>query len=288
MLDSGQDKKLRMPATYVFAYLNPDQTQIDRINKYGIANITLYNFTEKTGDGIAVDIRKSMGMLYDKTKNDLVLKPYRDLYFNESCSDGCKASVMSLLSDTDSKQNISLYNKILEHPGSTKGNKEEAALGLAQSGSLHSLPYLKDMVKALYETDDTFMLQFISPALERLSNLSSKHYEAAKVLQENITDICSFNSNNSDNILMKPNEKSPSRMVGDVFRAAQGNDREGNRRYFENLLSYQCAYPFIPQLTIRTLGVIGNEETIPLLRRYEDIYPKFVQDAINKIEARKP
>jgi hypothetical protein len=286
VLDSKHDKSVRIKATYVFSYLDPDQTQIDRINQFGIINLPLYNYTEKTGDGVAVDTIMSIGILYDKTANDLALKPYRDFYFNESCSDGCKASIMSLLIETDSNKNISFYNKILNDPHSTMINREDAALGLAQAGSLESLAYLKDMVKAIYETNDSFRIQFILPALERLTMLSSKHYEAARVLQEIITDICNYSSINYDIKLMEPSKTSASMFVGKVFKASQGNDQEGNRRYFEDLLDCQCAYPFIPKLTIQTLGAIGNEGTISILKRFEDIYPYLVQDAIDKIQAR--
>jgi len=89
-----------------------------------------------------------------------------------------------------------------------------------------------------------------------------------------------------DNNPMEPRTTNASAYVVSVFESSQGNAREGNRRYFENLLDCQCAYPFIRQLTIQTLGAIGNEETMPILKRYEDIYPKLIQDAINKIEKR--
>jgi hypothetical protein len=274
--------KIRQKSVWLAASLNPNQTQIDKVVKYVIDYLPSFN-SERGDDAIYVDLKESIILLYRNSHNDsLLLKPIRTLYVDSACNDDCKMRILQLLSKTDSTHNIPFYNNILKHPGSDHELIALSAFGLAQSGSLESIPYLREMANYLFDTEENSKhpVTFILEANNMLRDLGSKHYDASKEIQEIITEVCNTDTDKYGISLKIPEN------VYDLFTALQMNGGEGNRKYLENLLDTQCKYQNAKPWAIKVLGFIGDEKTIDRLLPYANLYPVQVEIAIAEIQKR--
>jgi hypothetical protein len=248
---------LRSSAFRAIDCLNLDQTQNDRLIQYAVQNIPSFNYVEQTGDSFVMGIRDYVIRHYKQTNNDELLKPFRVLYEDKSCSDGCKSSLMVLLTKTDSDKNIELYNKIINDPSSPRGLKANAVFGLVQSGSVSSLPYLKEMAGHLWDAEkDPEAIMYYVEAVARLGMLSSKYYEASKTIQEIVEKVCDIDADKYGPMLKN------SRNVMRLFDALKRNSSEENRQYLKKIVDGQCKYPKAKEWANKALGLLGNETSL--------------------------
>jgi hypothetical protein len=133
---------------------------------------------------------KSQEIAYHVRSSE-VIKPFRMLYDDKTCSELCKLTILQTLERTDAVENQSLYNKILNDKDSSEMLQSEAAVGLAQTGSMESIPYLRQMANYLFDTEiiPGHSLYYLV-AIRNLRDLGSKHYEASEEVQKVITSAC--------------------------------------------------------------------------------------------------
>jgi hypothetical protein len=258
--DRTNSDQLRSLAFRAADCLNPDQMQ-DRLIQYAVQNIPSFNSVEKTGDSYVVGIRYYILEHYKQTNNDALLKPFRTLYEDNACSNGCKFSIMMLLTNTDSDKNIELYNKILNHPNSSRALRANAAFGLAQSGSVASLPYLREMASHLFDSElDPAAEEYFSLAVDGLGKLSRQNYEACKAIQEIIEKVCTVDTDKHGPML-KPPMKASTVIIG-LFNALKKNSGGENRQYLGKIVDGQCKYPRAKEWAKRALDLLGSEQSI--------------------------
>jgi hypothetical protein len=277
--DRTFSNQLREIAAYAAVFLQPDQEQINRIIQYTTTYLPLNNQTSR--ETIIGSMLTSIQMLYKNTKDDELLKPFRMLYDNSASDGDCQYSIVRFLSATESVNNRAFYNGILKHSGSSDLQRAYAAVGLGQSGSLEAIPYLRNMADYIFDIDNiSNHTTNYWMAIETLDRLASKHYEASKEIQDIITNICVVDPANYGYMLKS------SRDVYDLFGVMQRHAQEGNRKYFENLLSAECRHPNVKKWAIITLGSIGDENTIEVIKSYAVLYPVSVANAIADIQKR--
>jgi hypothetical protein len=276
VLDKTVEFEFRRVLSLSAAKLNPDKTQINRITQNAIKLLPESKLGNSAGSMVG-PLLQGIEALYKTTKDDGIIVPFRKLYEDSICTEYCKRFLIELLNDTGSPQNISLYNKILNRPGSAAWEKEMATYGLAKSGSVESIPLLREMANTILDPkDDPGKYGAYLTAVRVLGTLCEKHYEACKEIQEVITNVCGANEYG---YLMKNSAN-----VQDLFSGLKNN--EGNRKYLENLLGNECKYKDGKQHAIKMLGTIGNRETIDSLMLYEGLYPDTVKNAIKGIQKR--
>jgi hypothetical protein len=189
---------IRRQAVWLAANLNPGQQEIDRIVKYITTHLPSYD-SNRGDDKIYIDLKNSILLLYQITANDkYLLEPFRTLYEDNACDNRCKMTIIRLLRETDSIHNISLYKNILNDRGIDFSIKAFAVFGMAQSDSLESLPYLREMVNYLFDKELKRGRPpvFIWEAQNMLRMLGAKHYEASKEIQKVISNLCTLDVKN--------------------------------------------------------------------------------------------
>jgi hypothetical protein len=271
--------RTRELAAHVASFLNPDQSQINRLVQYINMNLPAYN-PDLGGRNIVAPIMDSIGDIYRNTNNDDVLEPLRALYEDTKCLDECTKRILQTLQYTDSVKNRSFFNKILRHNDDRDAHKALAVFGLAKTGSLEAIPYLREMAYYLFDTEEIpeHYLNYIA-SIRTLGELGSKHYEASKEIQQIITKVCIYDTSEYSYMMKTPDN------VYDLFNGLKINGGEGNRKYFENLLDDQCKYKNAKVWAIKALGIIGNEGTISILLKYAKYYPEQVNSVNNAITA---
>jgi hypothetical protein len=259
LMDIFEDRKiaskLRSSAFEAAICINPDRAY-DRIVQFAVRNIPTYNYAEKTGDDRVVGLRNYIINYYKQTNNDELLKPFRTLYLDKTCSDGCKFSILMLLTNTDSKGNIEFYKNIIDNP-STPAHRAHAVFGLAHSGSMDSLPYLKEMASFLFKAEiDYAGDEYYPRAINALGELSSKNYVASMAIQEVIGKTCAVDPDqygrrlkNSDYVLI-------------LFDELKRNSEKENRQYLENFIVAPCKYPHVTEWAQKALDLLGSKESI--------------------------
>jgi hypothetical protein len=278
--DETISEEIRIKAIYAAIYLKPDQTQIDRMIQYFTTKMLSYNSRESGGE-ILLTIKNSIIRMYNNTDNDKLLSPFRSLYESSECNDSCKNRILQLLGSTKADKNIALYNKIMVNAESTESHKAYAAFGMAQSGSLESIKYLRKMAEYLFDKNATSMQGFYyMKAVDKLGILAKKYYEASLEVQKIITRVCEYNKDEYSK-MMDIEEN-----VYDLFDALEYNEGEGNRKYLERLLTSDCKYPNANRWIIRSLGYLGNEGTIEIIGPFAGQYPILVNNAIAEINKR--
>jgi hypothetical protein len=275
--DRTFSNQLREIAVFAAVFLQPAQEQIDGIIQYTTTYLPLNNQAGR--ETIIGSMLTSIRMLYANAKDDGLLKPFRKLYDDSACDDSCQYSIVRFLSATESVNNRSFYNGILKHPGGADQQRAYAVVGLGQSDSLESIPYLRDMSNYIFDTENiSNHATNYWMAVEILDKLASKHYEASKEIQDIITNICAVDPADYGYMLKS------SRDVYDLFGVMQRHEQEGNRKYFENLLAAECKHPNVKKWAIITLGAIGDEKTIEIITPYAVLYPVSVANAIADIQ----
>jgi hypothetical protein len=272
---------MREKLARVAASLKPEKKEIERVINIALQYLPEYeNPKMNWKQDLAGPIMQTIDVLYNNANDDVVvLKPFRDFYFNSACRKACKDIILSKLRKTDAPQNHPLYNKILNDPNSTDSQKQLTAIGLTKLDSLKSIPYLREMSEYLFASDNNVSnaASYIA-AIDLLGQLGKKHYEASKEIQEVIDKVCNYDANKYGYMLKIPEN------VHDLFIALQINPGEGNRKYLERLLDNECKYPDAKKYAIMSLGSIGNEETIRILEKYIGLYPNEVNKAITNIK----
>jgi hypothetical protein len=210
------------------------------------------------------------------------LQPLRRIYKESRCNDECKKQILKILGKTDSINNRDLYNRILKNPGIYIDLTNFAAIGLAKTGSMEAIPYLRDMLNYIFEPEPLpeHSVYFIIAVTDSLAAMSSKSYLASKEIQDAITKTCNMNPDKYGVSLKIPEN------IYDLFIALENDVSEGNRQYMERLLSNPCNYNGAKKWAIEVLGEIGNEGTIAILQKYAGTYPKTVSDAVTEIKKR--
>jgi hypothetical protein len=280
-IDNTIEYRTREMAIDVALFLNPSQFQLDRIIHHMFERLPSY----KRGideDNIVHPIRNSIVRNYLRHKNDDILIDLRTFYDDSRCiTEECKVFILTILSETDSVKNISLYNKILHDKMSSESLQSLAVYGLAKTGSLEAIPYLQTMANYLFDTEriPSHGTQHVM-AIMLLRELGLKHYRASEVLQEIITKLCDYDPDVYKAVYNVP------AYVEDIFNALQHHSGEGNRKYLENILFNKCKYEKVLTQSIKTLGYLGDMGTIDILNQYIDIYPKQVNAAIKQIQNR--
>jgi hypothetical protein len=272
--------RTRHEAIVIASYLNPEQYQIDRTINYAIKKLPIYDPASGEED-ILAPIHQSIIHLYSISQKDEVIKPFRMLYDDKTCSESCKLTILQTLRETDAVGNRSLYNKILNDKDSSEMLKSEATFGLAQTGSMESIPYLSQMANYLFDTEIIKGHSFYyMVAIRKLRNLGSKHYEASEEVQKVITSACNIDPKDySYQMKVKLN-------IYDLLEALKTNGGDGNRKFLENLLDSKCKYEYAVTEAIYNLGSLGNNETIDILSKYADLYAIPVKSAIAEIKQR--
>jgi hypothetical protein len=95
-LNTEYPPRMRNTAAYVIAYLNPDQSQIDKITLLITQKLPSYN-PFKGDDVIVGALLESMVMLSKNTNNQSLLIPIRKLYNDSACQDHCKRCIREVV-----------------------------------------------------------------------------------------------------------------------------------------------------------------------------------------------
>jgi hypothetical protein len=236
VFDSTISFDTRKKLSFAASSLNPDKQQIDRAVNYAIHYVPEYDNPQR-GIDMAGPFVQSIPALYENTKDDRILESLRELYESRSCRFLCRGVIIETLGKTKAPSNLAFFNAIAHDPAGNVELRNSAALELARSADIGSLPYLREMANYLFAANDP-MGKYVDymAAVSLLGKLGQTHQEASEAIQEIITKVCNYDADNYSWMMRNPGN------VEDLFVALKQNGGEGNRKYLENLLDKGCKY----------------------------------------------